>query len=780
MFFIYVNKTARAVDTAAIHVLELATMKRDALPAVVAHDDEMTNFSNNPTFESVLNARLSRRRALFGGMNATALAVLGTTSLAACGGGSDDPAPAPPPVGGTPSPTPTPTPTPTPAPLSLSFTAVAKGLADTVVVPAGYAASVLYRLGDPIAAGVPAYKNDGTDAANTYDKRAGDHHDGMHYFGMNAAGQYDAKSSTRALLVMNHEAITPAFLHPTGVTSTGSGATQVRTVPDEVLKEFYVHGVSVIEINRDAAGKWSYKQDSSFNRRVHTLTEMELAGPAAKSSFMITKYSPDGSKTRGTVNNCANGYTPWGTYLTCEENWAGYFRRITATDNPKRSAKELASFARYGVQGNGRELWATVTPDTPDNLYGRWNAELLGTSTDGSDDYRNAANTYGWVVEIDPFNVTSIPKKRTALGRFAHEGAMLGPVAAGKPLVWYMGCDSRNEYIYKYVSTAVWDPADANKGLAAGDKYLDNGKLYVAKFNADGTGQWLELNFGVGNVTASNAAYAFANQADVLVNARLAADAQGATKMDRPEWGAVNPKNGEVYVTLTNNNSTLRTVANADAANPRVYNDPRTTGTAQRGNPNGHIIRWKENGSDVAATGFAWDVFLFGARAGADPANVNLSALTDTNDFSSPDGLWFSQANPGLLWIETDDGAYTDVTNCMLLAAIPGTVGDGAKKTVVASDGTNSKNVDTYVGKPLGDANLKRFLVGPKDCEITGIDESPDGTAVFVNIQHPGEDTSATDFAAGVYTSNWPDGGPSRPRTATIVITRDGGGKVAV
>jgi uncharacterized protein len=380
------------------------------------------------------------------------------------------------------------------------------------------------------------------------------------------------------------------------------------------------------------------------------------------------------------------------------------------------------------------------------------------------------------VVEIDPFAPASTPKKRTALGRFAHEGAELGPVAAGKPLVWYMGCDSRNEYIYKYVSTALWDPADANKGLAAGDKYLDSGKLYVAKFNADGTGQWLELSFGVGNVTTQNTAYPFADQADVLIHARLAADAQGATKMDRPEWGAVHPKNGEVYFTLTNNSQ--RTLATADAANPRVHANVQP-GSTSKGNINGHIIRWKEANADAAATSFTWDVFLFGARAGAD-ASINLSALTQDNDFSSPDGLWFSQSTPGLLWIQTDDGAYTDVTNCMLLAALPGTVGDGIKATTAANDGTTTKNVETYIGKPLGNTNLKRFLVGPKDCEITGLAESPDGTALFVNIQHPGEETSGEEFAAGTYTSVWPDGGTARPRTATVVITRNGGGKIAV
>jgi secreted PhoX family phosphatase len=477
------------------------------------------------------------------------------------------------------------------------------------------------------------------------------------------------------------------------------------------------------------------------------------------------------------VNNCANGYTPWGTYLTCEENWAGYFRRIAATDNPNRTAKEVASFSRYGVAGDGRELWATVTPDTADNLYGRWNAMKLGTSADGSDDYRNVANTYGWNVEIDPFNPTSTPKKRTAMGRFAHEGAWLGKVTAGKPLVFYMGCDSRNEYIYKYVTTANWDPADAGRTdrMAVGDKYLDSGKLYVARFNADGTGNWLELALGVNNITSTNAAYAFADVADVVVNARLAADAAGATKMDRPEWGAVDPINGEVYMTLTNNNATLRTLASTDAANPRHYNDVRSNGTAQRGNPNGHIIRWKE--SSPEAVNFSWDIFLFGARSTADAATINLSGLTADNDFSSPDGLWFSRAT-NVCWIQTDDGAYTDVTNCMLLAALPGQVGDGGARTITNTDQTGTtKQVQTFVGATMG-TKLRRFLVGPVDCEITGIAETPDGRSMFVNIQHPGETTSAANIANPL--STWPGTAGSRPRSATIVITKDDGGVIGL
>lgn len=419
-------------------------------------------------------------------------------------------------------------------------------------------------------------------------------------------------------------------------------------------------------------------------------------------------------------------------------------------------------------------MWATVTPDTPDDLYGRWNAMKLGASSDGSDDYRNVANTYGWVVEIDPFNPASTPRKRTALGRLAHEGAWLGPVTAGEPLVYYMGCDSRNEYIYKYVSNRRWNPRDARGGLETGDKYLDDGKLYAARFNADGTGEWLELVFEASNITGANPAYTFADQADVLIHPRLAADAAGATKMDRPEWAAVHPKNGDVYFTLTNTNASSRPIAKVDAANPRFYNDRRTTGQNQIGNPNGHIIRFAETGGKTDAVSFKWDVFLFGARAVADATNVNLSDLTDANDFSSPDGLRFSDANPGLLWIQTDDGAYTDVTNCMMLAAVPGAVGDGAWTTITNTDGAVTQAVDTYVGKPLGEENLRRFLVGPKECEITGVAETPDGKTLFINIQHPGEET-APDYGTGAFGSHWPDGGKSRPRSATIAITKDGG-----
>jgi secreted PhoX family phosphatase len=704
------------------------------------HDDVVTNVSSNPDMNSII----ARRMVLKGGAGLAAVSLFG--ALSGCGSESNSLSAVPTiGAGGASGAT-------TSRVTALGFNAVAKSVSDAIVLPNGYYATVLLRLGDPIKAGTSFYRNDGSDPGATYDARIGDHGDAIDYFGLGADGKYAPNSTNRGLLVQNHEAITPIFLHRNGPT--------------------VVNGVSVTEVVKEG-GNWTYKQDSSFNRRVHTLTEIDISGPARGSRYMITKYSKDGTKVRGTVNNCAHGITPWGTYLACEENWAGYFRRITATDNPRRSAKELASFARYGVAGNGR---ATVTPDTADDLYGRWNAEVRGTSTDGSDDYRNGPNTYGWNVEIDPFTPNSIPKKRTAMGRFAHEGAWIAKPEAGKPIVYYMGCDSRNEYIYKYVSTALWDPVDATGGLAAGDKYLDNGKLYAAVFSEDGTGRWVELSFNLGAVNSGYSAYSFADQADVLVNARLAADAAGATKMDRPEWGAVDPYSGAVYMTLTNNTATLRTLNSTNAANPRHYNDVRTTGTAQRGNPNGHIIRWLE--STPAALTFRWDIYLFGARATANAENVNLSGLSADNDFSSPDGLWFSRT--GICWIQTDDGAYTDVTNCMMLAAIPGTVGDGAARTITNTDANGAtRTQSTFVGAQPGTAKLRRFLVGPIDCEITGVCESPDGTALFVNIQHPGEDTAAANISDPTkYNSHWPDGGLARPRSSTIVIQRTDGGVI--
>jgi secreted PhoX family phosphatase len=743
-------------------------------------------FAMTDSIRELIEQRLSRRRVLLGGLGATSAFLAGwwnegCSDEVIYGRSASDPTnPSTAPTSAIPETEKRPDTKASTRPLTLGFAAVPKGTADALIVPAGYTATVLFRLGDPIAPSVGEYANDGSDTGASHAKRAGDHHDGMSYFGMDESGNHDPSRSDRALLVMNHEALTPAFLHPNGPTIRGTGNAAKRSVADEVIKEINSQGVSVVEI-RKTRGKWVYEKASVKNRRITAATPMDLTGPAAGSAYMITKYSPNGMKTRGTVNNCAHGHTPWGTYLTCEENWAGYFRRIAAVDDEHRTARELASFARYGVSGAGRELWSTVTPDTADDAYSRWNAQKIGTSSDGSDDYRNAPNTFGWVVEIDPFEPGSTPKKRTSLGRMAHEGCWSAPAVVGRPVAFYMGCDGRNEYIYKYVSTQKWNAADANAGIRAGGKYLDAGKLYVAKFHADGTGHWIELAYGVGDVNPSYGPYAFADQADVLINTRHAADAAGGTKMDRPEWGGVHPKTGEVYFSLTNTNATSRPMDKVDAANPRFYNDPKgPSHTEQKGNPNGHVIRIAEARGDHSATTFTWDVYIFGARATADAVNVNVSGLSGTNDFSSPDGLCFSHAAPGLMWLRTDDAAYTDVTNCMMLAAIPGRVGDGAKRTVTNVDGFITKTVETFVGQAVTESTLRRFLVGPKECEITGFAESPDGKTMFVNIQHPGEDTKPTLTDPDTFGSHWPDGGDARPRSATVAITRNDGGVVGL
>ncbi|EJL30207.1 PhoX family phosphatase [Novosphingobium sp. AP12] len=820
-------------------------------PAIGYTDGDVdTNDSTQRSLESMAAERYSRRQAMFRGAGATTMAFMGTSLLAACGDGDDDGS-----LGGITvtagenaatstgrvvtltgnatgtlgSTAPVWTQISGPAvelsgtsgtvtfiapavaaatdftftysatsaygeaasasttvrvsPAVLGFAAVAHSLADVAVVPEGYRVTVLTRLGDPIAAGVSAYANNGSDA--DFDKRIGDHHDALHFFGMSATGTPQPTSSTRGLMVQNHENITQTYLHPNGPTTTG-GARPLA----EALKEIECHGVSIVEYADAGNRAWSYVQNSSFNRRITPNTPMAFSGPAAGSPYLVTAFSNDGKAGRGTINNCANGYTGWNTNLTCEENYAGYFRR-DASDDALRTPRELASLNRNGITSrSGSYSWSTAS--STDTRFTRWNATISSATAPATADFRYEPNQFGWVVEIDPFSPTSTPRKRTALGRFGHEGAFVR-IATGQKLGVYMGDDSRGEYLYKFVSTATWDPADANAAnrLAVGDKYLDAGILYVARFDADGTGKWLPLVAGqVPTRPASGTypAYTFADQADICVNTRFAADAVGATPMDRPEWTVGNPVTGEIYLTLTNSNNAFRPVTGTNAANPRSYNDPKGAAkTAQTGNPNGHIVRLRETGDTTSALTFKWDIYLFGADStDADPVNVNVSGLTVANDFSSPDGLNFSrstnpsgQINP-LLWIETDDGALTDRTNCMLLAAIPGKVGDGGAVTITNTNGGTGTQA-TFVGAKATAANLRRFLVGPVQCEITGIDQTPDGRTLFVGIQHPGEDGTAA-----APSSHWPDsqtGTPAasvRPRSALIAITKNDGGIIGL
>ncbi|MDO9277986.1 MAG: DUF839 domain-containing protein [Polaromonas sp.] len=747
----------------------------------MAHDfdDDVCNTSNNDHFQQVLKRSLdnpSRRNMIRGGFGLAALSTMamlpGCASLipAASAGKTT----------------------------VLGFPAIDKSLLDNVILPPGYSYKVLHASGDPLNRSMGAYSNQGLER-DDWSARIGDQHDGMDIYYVDAAGKYSVKDTGRAVLSVNHESSAEAhFLHPKGQTSSGVsgrkfdqfGKWDLGSRPElEALKEINLHGVSIVELSKTATG-WSYKLDSPLNRRITPQTPARITGPAVHlaeiKALMSTRYDRSGATSRGTLNNCGHGKTPWGTYLACEENWAMYFQM--PKDSQAVDAKIMASRKRYGVantpmtsaQKNERtQGWHTVS--STDDRFARWNVAAVGSSA--AEDFRNEPNTFGFNLEIDPLAPNAVPAKRVAMGRFAHEAAVCGLPKEGAPLAFYMGCDSRNEYIYKFVTTAVWDAKDIGGGMAAGDKYLTEGKLYVAKFNADGSGQWLELTLSDPRI-AKHSAYPFANQADVLVNARHAADAVGATKMDRPEWGAVNHRNGEIYFALTNNNASNRTPTKVDAANPRAYMD--ADGKKSAGNPNGHIIRFKEDANRATAAGFAWDIFVFGAEE--DAGDANLSKLTAKNSFSSPDGLWFSEAT-GICWIQTDDGAMTDETNCMLLAAVPGQVGDGGKvkvnnrMTINGADVTGTQN--TFIGATLGEARLRRFLVAPKGAEVTGITETADGKTLFVNIQHPGEDTPALGGSAQFNAQSlWPGnqgyGAAGRPRSATIVITRNDGGLIGV
>ncbi|MBJ8434028.1 PhoX family protein [Acinetobacter pittii] len=722
------------------------------------HEDQEldNNTSDNIHFRDILEQHISRRSLITKAASGAVALTLAST-LTGCNDSDDDSGSN---NGGT-------TPVdPNKKPEKLTFTPVAKNLHDIVTVPEGYEANVIYALGDSINPDIGEWDDNNIPSGPSFLLRSGDCHDGMHFFGLNTStDKFDGNVSAEGLLVMNHEYINQTFLHPKGPTKVDG-----RRPEDEVIRETNAHGVSIVHIKKDPiTQKVVIDKSSVFNRRITASTEMNFAGAAAGSSLLATRFSPTARKTRGTHNNCGNGYTPWGTYLTTEENFIGYFAR-SATDDALRTPEEIIALKRYGLKaGSGsRYGWETAIGQVESqDLYDRWNADV--NAAQATQDYRNGPNTFGWMVEINPFDRRQNPVKRTSLGRFAHEDSACRAVV-GQPLAFYMGDDSTGEYIYKFVSTAAWDAKDINGGYTTGDKYMNAGKLYVAKFNNDGSGQWIELAYGKNGLNESNTTYPFKSQADVVTFARLAGDAVGATKMDRPEWCTVNPVNGEIYVTLTNNSNRGSSYP-TDAANPRNYTDIKGKEEQQKGNVNGHIIRFKETDDKTTAETFKWDIYLFGAEASM-ASNINLSGLTDNNDLSSPDGMWFDPR--GVLWIQTDDGAYTDVTNCMMLAALPGQIGDGATATT-------SNGQQTLVGAKVTDETLRRFLVGPKECEITGIAMTPDHKAIFINVQHPGEKSKKYDAP----TSNWPatqkdpNNKTARPRSATVVITRKDGGVIA-
>jgi secreted PhoX family phosphatase len=653
-----------------------------------AHEDVGTNLSANMTIGDIIAARFDRRELMRGVLGVGAMtATLGPLALAAgraeAQGANTTP--------------------------SFVFKELSSTPTDRAEVAEGYEAKVLIRWGDPVLADAPAFDPKAqTSAAQA--RQFGYNNDYLGYFPMPGA----ANPSKHGLLCVNHEYTNEELMFPGVGMQDGRVAARGLVPFAQMTKELatiemMAHGGSVIEI-RQEAGTWTVVPNSRYARRITAQTPMEITGPAAGDARLRTSADPTGTKVMGMFNNCAGGRTPWGTWVTCEENINGYFMgRLPANH------KETANHRRMGV------------PVRAFN-WGEYEDRFELSKEP------NEPNRFGWIVEIDPFDPTSTPKKRTALGRFKHEGAA-GITARDGRYVLYAGDDERFEYVYKFVT----------EGRVSGDRtrdkdLLDSGTLYVARYNVDGTGQWLPLVHGQGPLTTANG---FASQADVLIEARRAADLLGATKMDRPEDVEANPKTDKVYVMLTNNSR--RSGADVNAANPR--SDNRF----------GHVIEMLPTGRDQASTTFTWDILV---RCG-DPAVAAVGATF--NAATSKDG-WFGMPDncaidaDGRLWIATDGN-------------MPSKTGrnDGiwAMETEGAARGTS-----------------KLFFKVPMGAEMCGPEFTPDGETFFVAVQHPGEadeeDARAAPATFENPTTRWPDFKPDMPpRPSVVAITKIGGGKIA-
>jgi secreted PhoX family phosphatase len=564
----------------------------------------------------------------------------------------------------------------------MSFKQVAANAMDTITLPEGYTHDVLVAWGDPIVKGGAKFSTTNTAAEQV--TQYGDNTDGMSLFHL--IDEQGSLDENRGVIAANSEYINKKFIH----THKGEAMTA-----DDVRKEIAAHGVNVFEVERNKKNEWKVVQNGKLNRRLHgNADEFIMTGPASGHELLKTAADPSGTRIRGTLNNCGNGQTPWGTYLTCEENFNGYFG---APEGTEMNAEQKA----YGLSETGFD-------------YNWWQEEDRFNLAANP----NEANRFGWIVEIDPFNPSSKALKRSAMGRIKHENAALTLASDGHAVV-YMGDDERGEFIYKFVSHKKYVEGDRAHNMTL----LEDGTLYAAKFNDDGSGEWLELSYGQNGLTKANG---FEDQASILVYARIAARFVGATTMDRPEWVACHPSSPMVFCTLTNNKYRgEKEDQPLNAANPRAEN------------PFGHIIRWSPENRDHMSNRFGWDIYAMagnpntqtGAMAGSENVNAD-------NMFNSPDGLAFDA--DGRLWIQTD--------------------GNYSNEGIFAGQGNNQMLcADPVTG------HIRRFLVGPKSCEITGMTFSKDQRTLFVGVQHPGE--------------GWPNTEKDGvPRSAIIAIRKEDGG----
>lgn len=572
----------------------------------------------------------------------------------------------------------------------IKFKAVPVSTRDIVSVPQGYETKVLVSWGDPIfsdAVGFDEKKIITQKYAQNAVRCFGDDTDGMHLFPINGS------SDKIGILAVNNEYVNPEIMF------THEGKTLSK---DDVLYMQNSLGISIFGVARDKSGFYSVNKSSKFNRRLTANTQFELTGLVAGADSMKTDADLSGKLALGTLNNCGSGPTPWGTYLSCEENFDDFFGWSDEKFKPDKSLK------RYGFQQK--------------SVYG-W--EKFDSRFDVSKN-PNEVNRFGWIVEIDPYDPTSTPKKRTALGRFKHENCEIVFAKDGR-VVAYSGDDEVNEFVYKFVSKNVFNKNDMSKNR----DILEEGTLYVAKFEGkhgkfSGKLQWIELAHGKNGLDEKAG---FKDQADILIHVRLAGTHVGATPMDRCEWIAADPNSNYLYATFTNNKS--REEGKEDGANPRAKN------------VYGQILKWVPENGDHASDIFVWSTFLL---AGNPTIKADLykgsSNINIDNMFNSPDGLKFDKF--GRLWIQTDGsysnkGDYAGMGNNQMLCADPNT------------------------------GEIRRFMTGPVACEITGLTFSDDCKTMFVGIQHPGESLAS---------SHYPNGGNSVPRSTIVMVTKTDGGVI--
>ncbi|MFN9919034.1 MAG: PhoX family protein, partial [Acidobacteriota bacterium] len=549
-----------------------------------------------------------------------------------------------------------------------------------------YEAGVLIKWGDPVVQNAPAFNPQVQNGASQ-SQQFGYNCDMITYHPL---PDWRSNSSRRALMCVNHEYTDPQQMFPNWSPD--------RTTKDIVDAEIAAHGVSVIEIE-EFYGTWQYNANSRFNRRITGETEMIMTGPAAGDMMLQTAADRSGTRVRGTLNNCAGGQTPWGTFLTAEENFNQYF----ANRAQMPAGVNRDNMARYGTPtAASARRW--------ERFYDRFDQVKEP----------NEANRFGWVVEIDPYDPNSMPKKRTAMGRAKHENAS-STIAKNGQVVVYSGDDERFDYAYKFVTAGVFNPDNRASNM----DLLDNGTLYVARFNADGSGVWIPVVHGTGPLTIANG---WRNQADVLIRCRQAADALGATRMDRPEDVEVNPVTGLLYIVCTNNtNRGLGSSPGTDAANPRANNR------------SGHIIEVREQGNDHAATTFQWGIFMLCGDPN-DPVQGTYFAGAPREKVSpigAPDNIAFD--NQGNLWIGTDG----------MEAAL------GWQDAIYAcvTEGPERGTLLPFMSVPLG-------------AETCGPTFTPDNTTFFLAVQHPGEGGT---FERPL--SSWPTGS-GLPRPAVVFVRK--------